>query len=313
MPERFNPTERIGVNKVEAIFLNEFRWIPRTLLQTDVGIDMHVEIVNENPTGKFISIQIKTGVSFFSEINSNSVIYRGTNEHLNYWLNYEMPVLIVVHNPETDITLWQYIKEENIERTSTAWKIEIPKTNILHSDFKTDLEQLNQYPEHLQKLQRFEIDIELINKIKNGFELILTIDQMINKVDGRLKMKIFEITNTEEVLLSETKIVSYMDIQNLDKLFPWADFEVDEDHYEFYDNQNLYSEYGIWDSEQKSYIGLREDHKNVVYEKIRPYDNIQGEMDLYRLRIKLSILGEAYLKLREFLEYGTQIRPLLNS
>ena len=311
MPERFNPTERIGVNKVEAIFLNDFRWIPRTMLQTDVGIDMHVEIVNENPTGKFISIQIKTGSSYFRESTSESFVYRGTNEHLNYWLSYQIPVLIVIHNPETDISLWQSINENNVIRTPTAWKIEIPKINILSTSCKNELEDLNQYPRHLQNLQRFEIDIDLINKVRSGSELILTIEQMVNKIDGRLKMKLFEIHNSKETLLSETKIISYMNIQDLDKLFPWADFEVDKDYYEYYDRVNLYNEFGIWDSETKSYIGLREGHESVVYDKIRPYDNKQGEMDLYRLRIKLSSLGEAYVKLRDFLEYGNQIRPLL--
>ena len=42
--KRFTNTERLGVNKVESIFLKDFEWIPRTIFQSDVGIDMTVEV-----------------------------------------------------------------------------------------------------------------------------------------------------------------------------------------------------------------------------------------------------------------------------
>ena len=64
---RHNSTERLGVVEVEKLFL-QFNWIPRTVFQTDVGIDMTVEICeNNNPIGKFIGVQIKSGESYFEE------------------------------------------------------------------------------------------------------------------------------------------------------------------------------------------------------------------------------------------------------
>ena len=64
---RFNNTERLGVNEVEKIFLS-FGWIPRLILQTDVGIDMEVEICDDGiPIGKLFAVQIKTGESYFKE------------------------------------------------------------------------------------------------------------------------------------------------------------------------------------------------------------------------------------------------------
>ena len=55
---------------------------------TDVGIDMTVETVDKAPNGKFISIQIKSGKSFFNE---KKVTYRRKDQHLKYWLNHSLP------------------------------------------------------------------------------------------------------------------------------------------------------------------------------------------------------------------------------
>lgn len=50
---RFINTERVGLNEVEKIFLSH-KWIARLILQTDVGIDMEVEICeNDEPTAPF--------------------------------------------------------------------------------------------------------------------------------------------------------------------------------------------------------------------------------------------------------------------
>ena len=58
-----NPlTERVGVNAVEAIFLNELNWAFREQTVSDYGIDAQVEVMEDGkPTGKLIALQIKSG------------------------------------------------------------------------------------------------------------------------------------------------------------------------------------------------------------------------------------------------------------
>lgn len=83
---RFSPTERIGVNFVEDFFLNQ-GWIPRTIYQSDVGVDMEVEIASKGlPSGQLLGIQIKSGRSYFKTITNGEVIYRVTKTHAEYWL-----------------------------------------------------------------------------------------------------------------------------------------------------------------------------------------------------------------------------------
>jgi hypothetical protein len=53
-------------------------------------------------TGKLLGLQIKWGESFFKERTPNTIIYRGDKEHLQYWLNHKLPILIVLYDPATD-------------------------------------------------------------------------------------------------------------------------------------------------------------------------------------------------------------------
>jgi len=56
---RYSATERIGVNAVEAIVLNDFKWIFRGQPISDMGIDAHIERVDEGtPSGKLIAVQM---------------------------------------------------------------------------------------------------------------------------------------------------------------------------------------------------------------------------------------------------------------
>lgn len=101
---RYSSTERLGVVEVEKLFL-QFNWIPRTIFQTDVGIDMTVEICrNGNPTGQFIGVQIKSGESYFKEKSGNSIVFRSDKTHIDYWINNSLPIIIVLHNIVTILT-----------------------------------------------------------------------------------------------------------------------------------------------------------------------------------------------------------------
>ncbi len=133
---RYNPTELIGVNAVERIFLTEFNWIFRSQHIVDVGIDALVEQVdNGEPKGKFVALQIKSGKRNFL-ISDKKLTYYVSNIHYNYWLNFDMPVLLIAHLPDKGKTYWAEIKEEHITKTKKKWKIEIPFQNVLNSNSK---------------------------------------------------------------------------------------------------------------------------------------------------------------------------------
>ncbi len=142
MKKRFSKTERIGVNKAESIFINDFDWVFREQPILDFGIDAHIEIVQDNPTLKLAGLQIKTGESHFN-INEDFITFYLEEEHYEYWTNSAIPILLIAHFPKGDETYWMELSDKSsFSETKTKWKIEIPKTNKLDIEAKGIIEDL---------------------------------------------------------------------------------------------------------------------------------------------------------------------------
>lgn len=127
-----NSQERFGVNAV-AELLVKLGQIWRETPMADVGIDGQIEYVNPEgyATGRMIALQIKSGPSFFKEKDDNWVFYP-EEKHRFYWEHFPIPVFIVIHNPETNISYWQNIRYAlKTSTTDDSKGILIPKSNIL--------------------------------------------------------------------------------------------------------------------------------------------------------------------------------------
>ncbi|MFJ1257902.1 DUF4365 domain-containing protein [Cupriavidus sp. CuC1] len=126
---RFDATEQIGVNAVQQIVLKELGWIFREQPVIDMGIDAHIELVDEQPTGKLIAVQIRTGPSHFTETD-DAYIFRGKLTHLDYWTNHSLPVILGAHFIESGET-FVHVDANRVKRTGKSWTIPIPKANRL--------------------------------------------------------------------------------------------------------------------------------------------------------------------------------------
>lgn len=139
---RYSNTERLGVIETDKIFTKSIGWIFREQPIVDVGLDALIEQAEEgDPKGKFLALQIKTGKSHFHITNAKLVHYV-SNIHYNYWLNLDIPIIIVAHIPETEETYWCQICDDNFVRTKKRWKIEIHKTQTLDFNAKSHLTQI---------------------------------------------------------------------------------------------------------------------------------------------------------------------------
>lgn len=287
---RFSATERKGVNAIEGIFLNDFGWIPRSQESSDMGIDSQVEVcVDGNPTGKLLAIQIKSGASFFGKTRGNSVVVRGKKVHYDYWINHSLPVLLVVHNPDTGETIWQHITEETVRLSGNGWETEIDRERKLSTEYSQEIAFIAEGPESVQRLRKLIFDRPLIETLANGCPLFLEFEEWVNKSLGRtpLTLKAYD-EDQEERVLRETFLfyAGYTVGEMLCKSFPWADFEIDEDYYE----ENM-------DEESVRFMfGLRK-HWDDIY----PYTVAMCEVASYRLVLKLNKLGEGFLVTDEFL------------
>lgn len=309
---QFSNTDRIGINKIESIILSDFNWIPRTILQSDVGIDMEVEIVeNHKATGQLFVLQIKTGESYFKEEKNCNIIFRGDNNHYKYWLNHSLPVFIVLHNPLTDVTIFEQITKENCKVLSKGFNIPIPKVNVLDSSNIDKFNVVKNESSYSKRLQRLIIQKELINKVKEGKRIIIEIEDLCNKLGYAMNSRIFEVDENEneiEISNSESSSINY--IEQLNLLYPWSEFIIDEDFYYEDEHNTFMDNYGIWDSEEKCYIGSYENFRDVrpPAKVIRPINTGGGEINLYRLEFTLNDIGESFILLDKYLDESIQLK-----
>lgn len=159
-------TDRIGVHKVGLTFLQEFNWIEREQPISDYGIDMHIEIVNnEILTGQLIGLQIKSGESYFKETTKDEIVYRGKKKHLNYWQFHSIPVLILLYNPNKDKIYWEKILSKNTIDTGEGWKINIPKKNILTANSRGEIEKYYYNRNHFVTIELSDSSTGLARRI----------------------------------------------------------------------------------------------------------------------------------------------------
>jgi len=139
---RYSNTERLGVIETDQIVTKYLGWIFREQPIVDVGIDALIEQSEEgNPKGRFLAAQIKTGKGNFY-VSDKKLTYYASHIHYNYWLNLEIPIILIAHIPESEKTYWQVISEETFKKSNKRWKIEIPKKQELNEKSKDKLTQI---------------------------------------------------------------------------------------------------------------------------------------------------------------------------
>ena len=144
---RYNRVESEGLHAVSGVLLYEFDWIGRAITEFDMGIDIHAEISNNgNPSGRLLGIQVKSGPSYFKRIKNNSVAFSFSKVHYKYWMNYSLPVIVVLYRPADKRLIWGHVCEANLRKMKDQWQIQIPLTQTFSREFKGDLEKLAQIP-----------------------------------------------------------------------------------------------------------------------------------------------------------------------
>ena len=281
---------RIGVAATQLIF-EKMGFAFREQPIEDYGIDAIIEERESKNTlsGKLIGVQIKSGQSFFSEIKDDSVIFRGEMRHYNYWLNYSLPVIIVLYNPETEICVYQSITEDIITKTDHGWKIGIPLSNRLEQAapfLKSLTSSQTEYQKRLSTLAFAKGLMELAKKER----LIVEVMEWINKGSGRGEfiIKYVDEQGEEKELYNKTILgfgpKSYEEV--LPQVFPWADLELDEYYYEIHGDPEII------------------ENRRRFTPNIYPYTNSAGEVDWYRFLPVLNDVGNSFLTMDAFLTDG---------
>ncbi len=134
-------TERIGVGIALAAF-ESLGFAFREQSESDYGIDAHAERIEaERPTGQLLGLQLKSGPSYLSEVCDDGYVFRTDKEHVEYWQNHALPVVICLCDIDTKTIYWQVVNAETAVSTGKGFKFTVPtaqtvatsSTNALNS------------------------------------------------------------------------------------------------------------------------------------------------------------------------------------
>lgn len=234
-------TDRAGIHAVGAIF-TRLKWIFREQPTSDYGIDAQAEKLNADGTagGKLIALQIKTGTSYFRR-RGDGYVYYGEERHREYWVNHSLQVFLILHDPQSGLTLWQRIERHLIEEGKDGrWAIPIPADQTLdeaHEHFiaagiASDLSSI--------KRARLALDIPLIRDFAEYGEGFMRIQDWVNKtLNFRYPAIIVGDDPDGEVWKkfdfgAPTYTVEYF----MAFFFPWLDWKL----HEYIDAENYYNE-----------------------------------------------------------------------
>jgi hypothetical protein len=303
-----NSTERIGVCHCGEI-AERNNWMFREQPVNDIGIDAHMEYVESSGNPKqLLALQIKTGESWFKEEKEGYIVFRDINERqYNYWTTNSLPCIVVLYSPNNDVCIWQKLTTETIEKTKggegKGFFVKVPLSQVFLNDLSNEqLLSFTNLPEHIINYNFLLSQKEFMQIIQDGGEVKLHSIEWINKTSGRGETEL--IVDDGESIKKYSypywfPFTPYTDV--FPRLFPWADFSVDEDYYEDYD-EALWREYHCYYDKEDDEWSIVGDSFEEFRRKLDPLRSIDysGEVAEYMLVLSLNDLGRAFLKVNEY-------------
>lgn len=126
-------TERLGINDV-AVTIAGLGLIWRETPTGDVGIDGQIENVDAagHATGWLLSVQVKSGASYFTNETDDAYLFYLGAKHRRYMEQHPLPVILVLHNPDTSTYYWADVRQQlRGERAEAA--VRVPKSSVLQT------------------------------------------------------------------------------------------------------------------------------------------------------------------------------------
>lgn len=306
-------TERLGVSKIQAFF-SDCGWLFREQLVEDYGVDAQVEIVlDDEPIGKLLAIQIKSGESYFEKTTPKGVVFRFPERHKTYWLNFSIPVIIILYNPDSDMLLWQVISDKTVKDAGNSYKIIVPFENTLDEECLPIFIKLSKQTEYNTRLDRLSLDRQWMQLIKDGETVYVEFEDWINKSLPRYDIRI-GCSSRDDIHEHQWPLIYGADFEDaIAFAVPWADFETDVEAYDDYMRSewmaNCFGHYDKEDDETYYTESFEDWSKHKVQEGIVPVGS-DGETESYRLILSLNEIGNAFLELDSFLnEESVYLEP----
>ena len=298
-----------------SLIAAKMKWIFRVQPIDDIGIDAHMELTDKDGKVKqLLALQIKSGESYFKDINGDCVVFRSINDRqYNYWTTNTLPCIVVLYNPKDDTCIWQKLTTDTIKKTregtGKGYYVNVPMNQVFLDDVSNKiLLSFTKLPEHMTNYNFLLSQKKFMEIIKEGGKVRLHSNEWVNKSSGRGEIVI--IVNDGDTTKEYSypyyfPYTVYTDV--FPRLFPWADFSADEDYYEETDEARWHELHCYYDREEDEWIEVGD-----TFEEFRDsldpmrYIDHAGEVAEYMLVLSLNELGESFLKIDK---YVSQPRP----
>ncbi|WP_291982539.1 DUF4365 domain-containing protein [Candidatus Accumulibacter sp. ACC005] len=127
--------ERLGIAAVQT-YAARRQQIWRETGTGDVGVDGNLEFVNPEgfATSRIVAVQVKSGPSYFANPSDRGWKFYPEAKHRSYWESFPLPVLLVLHDPNSNISYWADVRQV-LRSPGSAEKafIEVSAHNILEN------------------------------------------------------------------------------------------------------------------------------------------------------------------------------------
>lgn len=303
--------DRKGIAAVQKIVTNDLDWIFREQPTDDYGIDAQLEVVADGTaTGQLLSVQIKSGRSYFKNESDEGWWYALRKDDISYWLEHALPVVVVIYDPDRESTYWQAVNERTVVTGKRGGKkLLIPRGQELSCRSKRELEKAAAGKPYELRIRSLRLSLPWMRLLQSGRRLLIEADEWINKMSGRGDIQLVSVDegNGDRVELGRWFIMvgsrAYEDV--LPSLFPWADMFLHAESYNEADYEDWEVECVFYDREGDRLVSLPfEDwmEENRRSASLRPYSNSYNEVDHWRLELILNDLGRGFLAVNQYAE-----------
>lgn len=301
-------TERLGIHAV-GVTSAQLGWAFREQEVEDYGIDAQIEVFDESgiATGKLLALQIKSGrATYFANAKEEGWTHYIEQKHANYWLKHSLPVVVVLYDEIANIAYWQQVNENTLESTKKNSKILVPRLQKFGLQSASALAEIAEGDPYSLRVRGLRLALPWMALLRSGRRILLEADEWINKTSGRGDIVIVSVDeeSQDRQQLGHWAIVApgklYEDV--LPELVPWADVVEHKESRELGDSGAWENEHLFYDNEGDAIIteAFNDWKDRRTSEGLRPHSSSAGEVDHWRLELKLNSLGNAFFLVDEF-------------
>jgi hypothetical protein len=306
-------TGSVAVTRTTLAFEDVLGWLVREQATEDYGIDLQVEIDDGGVVeGRLLAVQVKGGESWFNKPGPGGWWYRPSVDHVRYWRNHSLPVVVVLHDPRTKVCYWQLINEKTLVETSGGgWKLLVPEDQVLDESARQPLRSAADGDPYELRIRSLRLARPWMDLLADGTRLIVDADEWINKSSGRGEISLGVDNEDGEDpthLATWTVLLGFEPYaEAIPRLFPWADASLHAETYDDADYDDWQSECVLYDEGDRIEREPYADWHRRIPPGLRPYGNSDGEVDHWRLELTLNDLGRSFRTVDRYATEGAEI------